>query len=163
MGMESTPRSDTGCLGGTTGVDPVERVLGGSTAAGPVAVVAAFQSWLRDLDTSMLPDPVRVDLLTALERVKGSTAAAQARLTVDFADSQTRSFERDAAEIAADPSRQTEALGSGLLSSRGRARAASRSVGSQVGLARRCSPAVADRLVAAARQLVGQLPHTLAC
>jgi hypothetical protein len=92
------------------------------------------------LDGADLDDPARIDLISALERVKGAAAAAQARVTVAFADSQL---------AGAGRSREEQAL-------------ARRSVGSQVALARRVSPSLGDRFVGLARALVTELPHTMA-
>jgi len=94
---------------------------------------------LRALDGADLDDVERIELIGALERVKGVAAAAQARVTVAFADSQL---------AAAGGSRRDQA-------------SARRSVGSQVALARRVSPSLGDRYVGLARALVEEMPATM--
>lgn len=95
---------------------------------------------LAGLDGGGLEDAERVELLTALERVKGAAAAAQARVTVAFADSQLAGLGGTAREQA-----------------EGR-----RSVGSQVALARHLSPSRGDQCVGLARALVREMPETMA-
>ncbi len=117
-----------------------------SAATDPDVVVAAFRAWLAGIDGADLGQGARLNVLSELERLKGASAAAQAKVTAAFA--------RDAHEAAlarcadADP-RQVRAH-------------TTRSVGSQVALARRDSPARADRLVGMANALVHEMPHTLA-
>lgn len=84
-------------------------------------------------------DRSRVDLLAQLEALKGALSAAQARVTAAFDESQ----------------RAQHLAEGGSLSS------AWRRVGSQVGMARRESPARGDEHVALARNLIHHLPHTL--
>ena len=84
-------------------------------------------------------DSDRVDLLTGLEALKGAAAAAQARVSVAFDNSQR-----------AEQSRQgvpPKELGKG--------------VASQVALARHDSPARGGRHLGLARSLVHEMPHTL--
>ena len=57
--------------------------------------VRAFARVLGSLDVADATDPERVDLIRALEELKGAAAAAQARVTVAFDDSQHRA-QRDA-------------------------------------------------------------------
>jgi hypothetical protein len=96
--------------------------------------VAHFRSWLATVDVAELSDTQRVDLVGELERVKGAASAAQARVT----DAVRCSREMVAAQDVA------------------------RSVGSQVALARRESPALGDRFVGLARALVHEMPQTMA-
>lgn len=96
--------------------------------------VRSFREDVALLDGRGLTDRERVDLVAELERTKGAVAAAQARLTHAL----RRSRE------ACDP------------------RDASRSVGSEVALARRCSPSLGDRFVGLARALIDEVPHTMA-
>jgi uncharacterized protein DUF222 len=84
-------------------------------------------------------DAERIDLISALESVKGAAAAAQARLAVDFADSQ------ESAQAAAGvPARE-----------RGRG------VAAQIALARRDSPHRGSRHLGFARALVHEMPETM--
>jgi len=85
----------------------------------------AFRSWLASVDVGGLSDAQRVDLVGELERVKGAASAVQARAT-------------DALRVSTEASA---------------ARDAGQSVGSEVALARRESPAVGDRFVGLARAL----------
>ncbi|MGH3509053.1 MAG: DUF222 domain-containing protein [Nocardioidaceae bacterium] len=85
-------------------------------------------------------DAERIDQLRLLEQVKGACAAAQARISVAFADSQ-----RAAQEAEGVPSEQ---LGRGI--------------GAQVALARRDSAHRGGRHLGLAQALVNELPHTLA-
>jgi hypothetical protein len=95
---------------------------------------------LAELDGADLDDAERLDLIDVLERAKGAAAAAQARVTVPFVESQL---------AAGDGSRREQT-------------ATRRSIGSQVALARRVSPSAGDRCVGLARALVGELPFTMA-
>ncbi|CCI53898.1 HNH endonuclease [Nostocoides jenkinsii] len=80
-----------------------------------------------------------IDLIGGLERLKGAIAATQARATAAFA----REVVRDA------------------FARRASARKARSAIAPQIALARRCSPATADRYLALARALPG-MPHTQA-
>ncbi|WP_377642540.1 DUF222 domain-containing protein [Oryzobacter terrae] len=82
---------------------------------------------------AQLTDRERLDLVAELERVKGAVAAAQARLTHALRRSREELDLRDVA----------------------------RSVGSEVALARRCSPSLGDRFVGLARALVDEMPATM--
>jgi hypothetical protein len=84
-------------------------------------------------------DAERIDLITALEALKGAAAAAQARLTVAF-DASQRSEQADQGVPA-----KKQGLG----------------VASQVALARRDSPNRGARHLGLARALVTEMPHTL--
>lgn len=102
--------------------------------------VAAFVERLPSLDMG-LPDGQRIDLITSLEAVKGAVAAAQARVSVAFADSQVEA-------------QRSRGLASAQLG---------RGVGAQLALARRESPSRGSRHLGLARALVGgELPHTMA-
>ncbi len=96
--------------------------------------MSGFRSWLARVDVGGLSDAQRVDLVGELERVKGAAAAVQARAT-------------DALRVSTEASA---------------ARDAARSVGSQVALARRESPALGDRFVGLSRALVHEMPCTMA-
>ncbi len=95
--------------------------------------VVAFREDLAAVDGSDLSDRQRVDIVAELERVKGAVAAAQARVTHALRRSREVHDPRDVA----------------------------RSVGSEVALARRCSPTLGDRFVGLARALVDEMPATM--
>lgn len=94
---------------------------------------------LGSLDTEDATDAERIDLIRALEELKGAAAAAQARVTVAFDASQRRA-QRDAAV----PERR---VGAG--------------VAAQVALALRESPHRGARHVGLAHALVHELPQTM--
>ncbi len=96
--------------------------------------VAAFREWLATVTVEELTDRERVELVGELERLNGASSATQARAT----DSVRRSRERHQPQDAA------------------------RSTGSEVALARHCSPSLGDRFVGLARALVHELPWTMA-
>lgn len=102
--------------------------------------VEAFRRGLTGAGDSAaaLDDAQRIELIAALESLKHSAAAAQAAVTVAFADSQ------DAALAARDVERPQR----------------SRSVGSQVALARRESPWRGSRHLGLAKALVREMPCT---
>jgi hypothetical protein len=93
---------------------------------------------LRELETDV-PDPERIDEIRLLEEIKSAAAAAQARVTAQFSVSQ-----RAAQTAAGVPAAQV-----------------GRGIAAQVGLARRCSPAAAQRYVGWAMILTEELPATL--
>lgn len=103
-----------------------------------VEVVRGVIASLADLQAG--DDAQRIDLISALESLKGSAAAAQARLSVAFAESQ------EAAQTAA-----------GLP-----ARERGRGVAAQVALARRESPHRGSRHLGFARAMVHEMPETMA-
>ncbi|HYU83232.1 MAG TPA: DUF222 domain-containing protein, partial [Kribbellaceae bacterium] len=109
-----------------------------ATVGAPSAVVAELTAWVARLGA--LPDAVddaeRIDRIAVLERLRGAVAAAQARETSGFADSQA------AARAAA-----------GLPE-----RLHGRGVAEQVGLARGMSPAAAARQVGFAAALRDEVP-----
>jgi Domain of unknown function (DUF222) len=130
-----------------------------------------------------ISDAERVDQLAALEQLKSAVAAAQARITVDFVESQeqvARQWRHRARECADDNDFE------GWRAAREQARRAGRDgfddlqqgrsgrrpgdrrpgadlgVDGQVALARRVSPSRGSRLVASALTLVREMPHTMA-
>ena len=119
----------------------------------PVASVRELVDWLATLapeDDPDLADPAGnprpelglaelIDLIAGLEQVKGAIAAAQARATAHFG----RATLREA------------------LANRASLPKARSSIAPQIALARRCSPATADRHLGLARALPG-MPHTQA-
>ena len=110
-------------------------------AAPPAAGDRRDVDWLLDAVTqidSNASDGVLIDRIAALERLKAGCAAAQARLTATFADSQA----------AAGAAR------------RQRRDAVRRSIAGQVALARHDSPVVGRRHVGVAAALVTDMPHT---
>ncbi|GAB3057510.1 HNH endonuclease signature motif containing protein [Intrasporangium mesophilum] len=133
-------------------------------------------------------DAERVDQLGMLEQVKAAAAAAQARVTAAFVDSQAEAaqawrararecsaagdFEgwraaREQADRAtfwpAEPAEPAEGrAGESGPGSRRRARVGRNGVSAQVALARRMSPAQGSQQVVFALRLVREMPHTLA-
>ncbi|MGN6574338.1 MAG: DUF222 domain-containing protein, partial [Nocardioides sp.] len=85
-----------------------------------------------------LSDAERVDVIRALEELKGAAAAAQARTITDF-DATQRQTQRDA----------------GVPEKR-----VGRGIGTQVALARRDSPYRGDQHLGFAKALVAEMPHT---
>lgn len=108
-----------------------------------MAVVEMLATW----DVAGLSPAECLELVAEMEAVKGAAAALQARATVAFVES------RDA-EVA-------ESRARGELDKRAAAEARS-GARSEVALARRCSPAQADRHVGLARALVTEMPETMA-
>jgi hypothetical protein len=88
---------------------------------------------------SSTSDAERIDLIAALEALKGAAAAAQARLTVSF-----------------DASQRSEQAAQGVP-----AKKRGLGVAGQVALARRDSPNRGARHLGLARALVTEMPHTL--
>ena len=135
-----------GSAGGSDGFAAASGVAAGqvgsagavATVGAPSAVVAELAAWVERLGA--LPDAVddaeRIDRIAVLERLRGAVAAAQARETSGFADSQA------AARAAA-----------GLPE-----RLHGRGVAEQVGLARGMSPAAAARQVGFAAALRDEVP-----
>ncbi len=125
-----------------------------------------------------LSDADRVDRLSALEQVKAACAAAQARITADFAESQAEvaaAWRERARECAGDndfdgwraareQARRASVDAAEPVSGSTRRRRATREVGvaGQVALARRVSPSRGSRHLAVALALVRHLPRTLA-
>jgi hypothetical protein len=113
------------------------------SAAGPVdppVSTATLRGWLAALPGLVAVDDAdRVDQLRLLEEIKAATAAAQARVAVDFDTSQRR-----AQEAAGVPVRR---VGAGIAA--------------QIALARRDSPHHGGRHLGLARALLTEMPHTL--
>ncbi|WP_158607538.1 HNH endonuclease [Flexivirga caeni] len=121
----------------------MDDTTGNSTGDGRAVFSTAVVSAFRERLTAPITVGSDTDLLAelrALEEVKNAISARQARITVHLHEQQTsRDVPRgiDAAETA-------------------------RLVGSQVALARRCSPHLGSRLLGLARAVVEEMPHTLA-
>ena len=116
-----------------------------SAPTGPLraSTISAWATTLTSaLDTGAGPadDAARIDAIEALERLKATAAAAQARLTAEFAASQR-----------ADQS--TRRVRAGRLG---------QGIAAQVALARRESPTRGARHVGLATVLVDEMPHALA-
>ncbi len=106
--------------------------LSAAPSAQPVSV-ADVREWISAMDVGRLSDRERLDLVADLERVKHTAAATQARATHALRQSREVAHPQDAV----------------------------RSVGSEVALARRQSPTVADRFVGVAHALVDEMPLTM--
>ncbi len=116
-----------------------KAVLFGGAPKSQATRADTVRGWVTSLaepDRS-LSDSERIELLRALEELKGAAAAAQAVVTVDFAVSQ-----RAATPATGAPATQT-------------------GIGAQVALARRDSPHRGGRHVGLAQALVRELPCTL--
>ncbi|MGB7817562.1 MAG: HNH endonuclease, partial [Ornithinibacter sp.] len=128
--------------------DVVGRGVGSGAGSSPSSVmsrVREFRSWVAGLDGADLLDAERIGLVAELERVKGASTAAQARVTVRLAESQLG-----------------DETGSGRVrQGREDAVARRRSLGSQIALARRDSPSWGDRFVGVSQALVNELPFTM--
>lgn len=112
-----------------------------SECSSEAVTTADMAGWVGDLlrlDASV-DDSERIDQLRLLEVLKSAAAAAQARITVAFEQSQ-----RAAQEAAGVPPRKQGA-----------------GVAAQVALARRDSPFRGSRHVGLARALVHEMPHTM--
>jgi hypothetical protein len=129
-----------------------------------------------EVDPAM-SDAQRIDRLSELERVKAACAAAQARITADFVESQADVAEAwrcraracaddndfDGWRAAREQARRATLVEDDRTSRRARRRlGADLGVAGQVALARRESPSRGARHLAAALALVRQLPRTLA-
>ncbi len=113
------------------------RVPSAATSESPAAPrrrIAAFREWLASVDVGDLTEREQVELVGELERLKGASSATQARSTDSLRVSRERHRPQDAA----------------------------RSTGSEVAVARHCSPSLGDRFVGLARALVHELPATMA-
>lgn len=108
---------------------------GGMPAAGVRSATLA----LARCGTAM-SDRDRIDLIRALEDLKGAAAAVQARLSVAFDESQRRLQEAQGVP----------------------ARERGRGIGAQLALARRESPHRGSRYLGLAKALVREMPHTMA-
>ena len=111
----------------------IEAQQQGRGGARPATAVAGIRASLAAVDVDALSDHERVALVAELERLKGSAAACQARAT-------------DALRV----SREVVAP-----------RDVTRSVGSEVALARHESPSTGDRFVGLSRALVHEMPHLM--
>ena len=107
--------------------------------AGSTVDLAGWVESLSRFGWGAADDAERIDQIRQLEELKGAAAAAQARLTVTFADSQ-RHAQQQAGVRASD-------VGKGIAA--------------QVGLARRDSPVKGARHLGLAQALVFELPHTM--
>lgn len=116
----------------------MEPPVASQTMPVDAAVVAGWAAALVGAGNG-LDDVGRVELLGALERLKSAAAAVQARVAVDFADSQ-----------------QAEQAAAGLRPER-----QGQGVAAQVALARSESPHRGGRLLGLARALVTEMPQTL--
>ncbi len=105
---------------------------GRELSGGPAVRIRSIVSSLAALSAEGLSEADRVEVVSALESLKGGASAAQARVT--------------AAAVV-----DREALGED-----------SRSVRADLALARRCSPTLADQHVGVARALVEEMPSTMA-
>ncbi|MDF8264418.1 HNH endonuclease [Luteipulveratus flavus] len=114
--------------------------LGSTATAVGVAELRAFLDLLSSLGAAVadVGDADRVDQLALLEQIRAACVAAQARVMVEFADSQ----------VAAQ-----EALGVPV-------RERGRGVADQIGLACKTSPQAAARRLGRARTLLADLPAT---
>ncbi len=113
--------------------------MGGPTAAMPTAEELGELLVRLSGTESASCDAERIDLLGALEALKGAAAAAQARITVAFDRSQRREQ-----ALRGVPAREQ-----------------GRGVAGQVALARHDSPVKGGRHVGLAKALVLEMPHTL--
>ena len=102
------------------------------------AWVHGVLDWLASLDGAELEGPGKLELVGALERLKGGAAAAQARVTVSFAEAEEESFGRRGADRAT----------------------ARRSASAEVALARRESPHAGSRHLGLATAVVTEMPET---
>ncbi|MDQ6715751.1 MAG: 13E12 repeat family protein [Actinomycetota bacterium] len=152
--------------------------------SGPVTTTAALEALVSTLSRvdADVSDAERIDQLGLLEQVKSACAAAQARITVDFADSQEDvaaawnerareaadgdDFEgwRTAREQARRATVETAEAAEAWTRPGRRCRRPDQAVGvaGQVALARRESPSQGSRHVTTALALVRQMPRTLA-
>ncbi len=108
--------------------------VGHGACVGPAARVADVRESLSHIDVGSLCDSERLSLVAELERLKGAAVACQARAVEAVREARVAAGARD-----------------GL-----------RSVGSEVGLARRESPTHGDRFVGVSRAVVRELPSTFA-
>ncbi|MFN8099531.1 MAG: DUF222 domain-containing protein [Dermatophilaceae bacterium] len=114
---------------------------GALSGAAQLACLHAVVELLADIDgtTTGTTDGQRIDLIAACETLKGAIAAAQARVSVAFADS--------VAAAARESGRS--------------ARTAQRGIAPQVALARRCTPTTATTQLGIARALTSTLTRTM--
>jgi hypothetical protein len=150
---------------------------GGATTADLDGLLAALARFSAATD-----DAERVTQLDVLERLKAACAAAQARVTVELAESQAQVSEewrqrahdaagvndfeswrraRTAARAASCPESDDTVEQSGGRRQRGRRSRVEPGVAAQVALARRESPHVGSRLVRLAFALTHEMPYLL--
>ncbi|TWP33590.1 HNH endonuclease [Leekyejoonella antrihumi] len=138
-GATPPAKASATCEAATASKPPAVATASNPMGALTLAEVDAFLTQAArtaaDLDNA-----TRIDQIAALEQVKSAAAAAQARLTVDLYTSQ-----READQGRGLPAGKT-----------------SRSVGTQIALARRDSPHKGNRHLGLAKALVAEMPHTLA-
>ncbi len=130
-----------------------------AVTATEIAALATKLAEVEAADSIEVPAGERIDQLRALEELKASAAAAQARVTAALAAEEDRQA-RQRAEAAAGVSAEAE----GFEAWRAR-RDAERSrppVGAQVALARRLSPHQGAKQLSIATALVDEMPATLA-
>uniref|UniRef100_UPI0039F138C9 DUF222 domain-containing protein n=1 Tax=Sinomonas sp. G460-2 TaxID=3393464 RepID=UPI0039F138C9 len=99
--------------------------------------------------SSSLAGPELIDRIAVLERLKAAASAEQARAQVAFAE--LCASGDDARAVALEGKTGRSAV-----------KARERSTASQIALARSVSPSKGSRLLAAAKRIVGEMPHTLA-
>lgn len=130
--------------GSTTSLTP----LAGPAGRAGREALARLRSRLARIDGVGEADADLLDQIEELERLKCAAAAAQARLTTRFADSQRRqALEKLAPDASAGERRRTKAQ-------------AGRSTSAQIALARHESPARGQMLLGLARALADEMPHT---
>jgi hypothetical protein len=117
--------------GAAEGSPHADRELGSADLGTLVSLLGALRT---DVD-----DTERIDQIAALERIKGAAAAAQARVSVDFAESQLEDQEQRGVP----------------------ARVRGRGIADQVALARRESSSKGSRHLGLARALITELPATM--
>ncbi|MBW8730731.1 MAG: DUF222 domain-containing protein [Terrabacter sp.] len=152
------------------------------TTEGLEALVSALSRVGSDGRHDSMSDQERVDEIAALERVKAAAAAAQARLTAAFVESQEQVAQawlerareccdagdfdgwRAARQQARAASFDDDGVATGQRSTRSRRRGASGLTGvvAQVALARHESPVRGAQHVRLALALTKDMPHTLA-
>lgn len=117
-----------------------------SSGRAEIRALAASVSRWDDSAVGELTEAECLDLVHAMEMVKGAAAAVQARATASF--------------VTARDERAADARERGDMDARqaSEARAGARA---EVALARRCSPAQADRHVGLARALTLEMPETM--
>ncbi|WP_422934056.1 HNH endonuclease [Sinomonas sp. P47F7] len=98
--------------------------------------------------SSRLTGPELIDRIEVLERLKAAASAEQARAQVAFAE--LCASGDDARAVALEGKTGRSAV-----------KARERSTASQIALARSVSPSKGSRLLAAAKRIVGEMPHTL--
>ena len=127
-------------------LDSAGQGRGEGAAAAGRAILASVSVW-DDGVVERLPEVECLDLIAAMESVKAAAAAVQARATAAF--------------VASRDERVDDQRSRGELDARqaADARAGSRA---EVALARRCSPAQADRHVGFAAAVCHEMPETMA-